>query len=214
MPRGKVMQHFLKGENVALCTHSSRPGSKVLKIGIVMRSLRDPNIFESSLVSNKTSEIVVTAFPLSILYPDARQQHIDQQRIPNLDQDIVEVIAKGLALRFTPEKQEDDTNFAPVDILDYIYAILHSPSYRERYQEFLKTDFPKVPYPTDKELFRKLAKLGGDLRSLHLMEHSVLQQPITGYNIPGSNQVEKLDFKSGKPNEPDRQCPYQRNAIF
>ena len=102
---------------------------------------------------------------------------------------------------FTPEKQEDDASFAPVDILDYIYTILHSPSYRERYQEFLKTDFPKVPYPKDKDLFWKLVKLGGELRSLHLMEHPVLQQLVTGYNIPGSNQVEKIDFESKKPND-------------
>ena len=121
--------------------------------------------------------------------------------MPNLDQEIVEVIAKGLDSGFTPEKQDDFSSFAPVDILDYIYAVLHSPSYRERYKEFLKTDFPKVPYPSDKELFWKLVKLGSDLRSLHLMEHPVLQQLITGYNVLGSNQVEKVEFESKNPND-------------
>lgn len=190
MPRGEVMRHFLKGENTGLIT------SRITKDAFSVLCTKYITAHKSATVYD-TSYI----FPL-YFYPDTRQQHIEQQRVPNLDQDVVEAIAKGLALRFTPEKQEDDTSFAPVDILDYIYAILHSPSYRERYQEFLKTDFPKVPYPTDKELFRELAKLGSDLRSLHLMEHPILQQLVTGYNIPGSNQVEKLDFKSGKPNDP------------
>ena len=190
MPRGEVMRHFLKGENTGLIT------SRITKDTFSVLCTKHITAHKSATVYD-----ISYVFPL-YLYPDTRQQHIEQQRVPNLDQDIVETIAKGLDLCFTPEKQEDDTSFAPVDILDYIYAILHSPSYRERYQEFLKTDFPKVPYPTDKELFRKLAKLGSDLRSLHLMEHPVLQQLITRYNIPGSHQVEKLDFKSGKPNDP------------
>lgn len=109
-------------------------------------------------------------------------------------------IAEGLGINFTPEKQENHAGFAPIDILDYIYAVLHSPSYRECYREFLKTDFPKVPCPSDKELFWKLVTLGSDLRSLHLMEHPDLQQLITGYNIPGSNQVEKSEFESKNPN--------------
>jgi predicted helicase len=49
---------------------------------------------------------------------------------------------------------------APIDILDYIYAVLHSPTYREKYKEFLKIDFPRFPYPKDQETFRKLVKLG------------------------------------------------------
>ena len=52
-------------------------------------------------------------------------------------------------------------NFAPIDILDYIYAVLHSPTYREKYKEFLKIDFPRVPYPKYKDTFWQLVKLGG-----------------------------------------------------
>ena len=187
-PVFQIMRHFLKGENLGLVT------SRITKDTFSILCTKNITAHKSATVYD-----ISYIFPL-YLYPDTRQQHIEQRRAPNLDQDIVEVIAKGLELHFTPEKQEDDTSFAPVDILDYIYAVLYSPSYRGRYKEFLKTDFPKVPYPTDKELFRKLVKLGNDLRSLHLMENPVLQQPVIGYNIPGSNQVEKLDFKSGKPN--------------
>ena len=195
MPRGTVMQQFLKGDNVALVLSRQFKGSKNYHHAFIT-----DDIFESSLVSNKTSEIG-SGFPL-YLYPDPRQQHIEQERIPNVEQSIIASIENSLGLRFVPEKQEDDVGFAPVDILDYVYAVLHSPSYRERYKEFLKMDFPKVPSPTDKELFWKLVALGSDLRSLHLMENPILQQLITGYNIPGSNQVEKFSFESKNPNNP------------
>ena len=88
--------------------------------------------------------------------------------------------------------------FTPEDIFDYIYAILHSPSYREKYKEFLKIDFPRVPYPQDKDSFRRLVKLGTELRLLHLLESPLLNHFITTYPIVGSDIVEKLAYKNGK----------------
>ena len=70
---------------------------------------------------------------------------------------------------FTPGQLVENT-FSPIDLFDYIYAVLHSPSYRETYREFLKIDFPRIPYPTDQQSFRKLVILGGKLRKLHLLE--------------------------------------------
>ncbi len=70
-----------------------------------------------------------------------------------------QLLSKGAIQRTTPEQ-----------ILDYIYAVLHSPSYRDKYREFLKIDFPRVPYPRDREQFITLVALGGELRSLHLLE--------------------------------------------
>ncbi|MCZ7616572.1 MAG: hypothetical protein M5T52_24175 [Ignavibacteriaceae bacterium] len=64
--------------------------------------------------------------------------------IPNLKKEILDEIEKVVG-KITPE-----------DILDYIYAVLHSPSYREKYKEFLKIDFPRVPYPKDKDIFKNL----------------------------------------------------------
>ena len=80
----------------------------------------------------------------------------------------------------------------PEDIFDYIYAVLHSPSYREKYKEFLKIDFPRIPYPKDVKSFIKLVKLGTELRLLHLLESPKLSQFITTYPNDGSNIVEKL----------------------
>jgi predicted helicase len=71
------------------------------------------------------------------------------------------------ALADSPSKGGE---FAPIDILDYIYAVLHSPKYREKYKEFLKIDFPRVPYPKDQKTFFDLVELGSQLREIHLLK--------------------------------------------
>lgn len=80
--------------------------------------------------------------------------------------------------------------------MDYIYAVLHSPSYREKYKEFLKIDFPRVPYPTDTATFWKLVKLGGELRQLHLLESPVVEQYITQYPKDGDNVITRKITKN------------------
>ena len=132
-------------------------------------------------------------FPLYI-YPETNgQQTLDgkSQRNPNLDADIVQQIANDLDLTFNPEKEDTKGTFAPIDLLDYIYAVLHSPAYREKYKEFLKIDFPRVPYPTDAETFWQLVELGGELRKIHLLEHPIVNDFITTYPVEGSNEITK-----------------------
>ncbi|AEB27442.1 Adenine specific DNA methyltransferase [Francisella cf. novicida Fx1] len=88
-------------------------------------------------------------------------------------------------------------NFSPIDLLDYIYAVLHSPNYRERYKEFLKIDFPRVPYPTI-DTFWQLVELGSQLCQIHLLESQVVTNYITSYPIDGDNIVDKPNYKDGK----------------
>lgn len=115
---------------------------------------------------------------------------------PNLKLELVDKIAKNIGLIFEPEKSDDADKFAPIDLLDYIYAVLHSPAYREKYKEFLKTDFPRVPYPTSADEFRRLAEIGSVLRRIHLMEHSGLDNFITKYPAAGNNTVEKVRWET------------------
>ena len=82
-----------------------------------------------------------------------------EERLTNFDAKLLAQIEQSLGEQI--EAQE---------LFDYIYAILHSPNYRERYKEFLKIDFPRIPYPTDGNAYRRLASLGAELRKLHLME--------------------------------------------
>ncbi len=92
--------------------------------------------------------------------------------------------------------------FAPIDILDYIYAVLHSPTYREKYKEFLKIDFPRVPYPKDAATFWQLVKLGGEIRQIHLLESKIVEKYITQYPLDGNHVVGKLKYVSTPLNLP------------
>jgi predicted helicase len=98
---------------------------------------------------------------------------------------------------------EGEKMFSPLDLLDYIYAVLHSPNYREKYKEFLKIDFPRIPYPQDQNSFWQLVKLGENLRKNHLLENDL--KLTTAYPCEGSNQIDKIKFESGKVWINDRQ---------
>lgn len=142
----------------------------------LMRSSVDTYDFKSLFVTNGILDknfysFQTYAFPL-YLY------HEDDTRTPNLNQEIWQKIDKIVG------KTE------PEDIFDYIYVVLHSPSYREKYKEFLKIDFPRVPYPKDKKVFWKLVELGKELRELHLLGSPKVNKFITTFPVSGENMVE------------------------
>ena len=163
------------------------------------------HIFITNTLSDKCSVSLQTKeatyhFPL-YLYPETNaQQTIGQTtaRTPNLNTEIVKQIAEKLGLTFTNEKQTTENTFAPIDILDYIYAVLHSPTYRVKYKEFLKIDFPRVPYPKDKNTFWQLVKLGDEIRQIHLLESPTVEKYITQYPEDGDNIVTKPKYQDGK----------------
>ena len=139
-------------------------------------------------------------FPL-YLYPESNTQLTigsTTERTPNLNPEIVKQCVDKLGLTFTPEKEAAENTFAPIDILDYIYAVLHSPTYREKYKEFLKIDFPRVPYPKDATTFWQLVKLGSEIRQIHLLESAEVEKYITQYPIDGTNIVIKPIYQDGK----------------
>ncbi|HRB78950.1 MAG TPA: hypothetical protein PKY86_01980 [Niabella sp.] len=195
--RFSVMKHLLK-ENIAILF----PRQAITeKFGFfVSKGLTDINYtgtagqFGAGLV-----------FPL-YLYPDNSSTLLDNEtaeRVPNLHPEIVNQIAKKLGLTFTTEKDTSidsvsENTFAPIDMLDYIYAVLHSPTYREKYKEFLKIDFPRVPYPKDATTFWHLVKLGGELRQIHLLESPLVAHYITQYPEGGDNVVGKPKYQDGK----------------
>ena len=188
--RYNVMKHITK-PNIALQLTSK---NRQLSLGyfFISKHISDRHLLDSAADS-------MSVFPL-YLYPEANtQQTIDQttERTPNLNVEIVNQIAEKLGLRFTNEKEADEGTFAPIDLLDYIYAVLHSPTYREKYKEFLKIDFPRVPYPKI-EVFWQLVKLGGELRQIHLLESPTVEKYITQYPIGGDNDVSKPKYENGK----------------
>jgi len=193
MPRDNVMHHFINGQNIGLC---------LIKVS------RDYHfsVFITNLITDKTilsSKDNSNVFPLYLYLEgyieDGRR--MPGTKIPNLNLSIITEISQHLQLQFTEEPAPDAPNvpevpqsFSPIDIFDYIYAILHSPTYRERYKEFLKIDFPRLPYPQDAEQFWSFAGLGSILRRLHLMEGVEPQEGLANFPIPGSNQIENLEY--------------------
>jgi len=154
---------------------------------------------ERCSVSLQTGEVTYV-FPL-YLYPETNGQQTfgqNNERRSNLNCSIVKQIAEFLGLTFTDEKESTVNTFAPIDLLDYIYAVLHSPTYREKYKEFLKIDFPRVPYPKDKDTFWQLVKLGGELRQIHLLESPIVNNYITQYPVGGDNVISKPIYQDGK----------------
>ncbi len=163
--RYKYMRHLLK-DNISLIIgpQGQAIGEMPWNIIFVSKHLIDTNIFY------RGGGIV---FPLYLYSENLGEE----ERIVNFNKELYDSIAKGL--NHLPCYEDNvlvdpisDYNgvLYPQDLFDYIYAVLHSPSYRERYKEFLKIDFPRIPYPTDWEKFRDLAEKGEELRLLHLME--------------------------------------------
>ncbi|WP_047445214.1 type ISP restriction/modification enzyme [Alistipes sp. ZOR0009] len=186
-PRTSTMSHMIKGDNLGLIT--LRINGELMEFVCLLTN----NIIEKGSLPKGNYSL----FPL-YLYPETNAQQTlghAAERTPNLNPEIVGQIAEGLGLTFTAEKEATEGTFAPIDLLDYIYAVLHSPRYRETYKEFLKIDFPRVPYPKDAATFWQLVALGGDLRQIHLLESPKVEQYITQYPVGGSNEVEKIRFE-------------------
>jgi predicted helicase len=187
-PAAKVMMHFVDKENIGLILRRTVENTKKWQQVHLSSYISDVNCLSAQTYN----------FPLYLYSDDNALVPNEQTRKPNLNADIIKQISKKLKLKFVEEKKDNKTTFAPIDVLDYIYAILHSPSYRERYNEFLKIDFPRVPYPENAESFWKLVNYGGKLRRLHLMEDLEPSQDMATYPIAGSNIIENITYKANK----------------
>ena len=182
------MQHFLAGENLGLASIRINKESEFSGCFLV------DTIAEARIADRFITYIL----PLYRYNKDNTNEGELPQRVPNLEPKLVAQLASHLGLTFTPEKTEGAGTFAPIDLLDYIYAVLHSPHYRETYKAFLKIDFPRVPFPADAARFWQLVALGGQLRQLHLLESPVVAQYITQYPVSGDNRVEDIQYAGGK----------------
>lgn len=199
-PVEQVMKHFINKKNIGLVF--SRQSIKHWN-NIFITEL----IGEFNLTGSAGSLGSGYYHPL-YLYPD--ENSLTNEPVPNFNMDIIKDIEKSLNLNFgnwtlvqslekaggteVPLPKEE---FQALDLFDYIYAVLHSPNYREKYKEFLKIDFPRVPYPKP-ETFWQLVSLGGKLRSLHLLEDTSLDERIIDIKGEGEllikNSLNKKDF--------------------
>ena len=135
------------------------------------------------MVSTKTKEGNVN-FPLYQYDP------IDQTRRSNFEPKLHDKLRK---LAAHPERGEPDE----VAVFDYIYGALHCPAYRETYAEFLKIDFPRIPWPLSPSVFWDVSDKGGQLRRLHLMEADAIGETPYAFAGDGAGVVEKPEFRDG-----------------
>lgn len=146
-------------------------------------------IIDHVAVSLKTIDYL---FPL-YLYPDTDKKdlfsHAEKSgtKQPNLNPALVEKLSEAYKGRISPE-----------DIFYYIYVVLYSNTYREKYAEFLKTDFPRVPFTSNEKLFRKMGEYGKRLVDLHLLKSKELDSPVAKYPVKGSDKVEKIRYENNR----------------
>ena len=192
--RESVLSNMLYDDNYALLTGKQNKSDTI-----------DSFFITNTISETKCAERTIQSYSFPLyLYPEQDTQtellESKETRTPNLDLEIVADIAKGIGLTFTNEKEDTAGTFAPIDILDYIYAVLHSPTYRETYKEFLKIDFPRLPYPTDAVTFWQLVVLGSELRQIHLLESPKLAAQTKalgiGYPVGGDNAVTRKMTKT------------------
>lgn len=191
--REKIMSHMKHGDNLALLVGRQGQvcGNNMWNLVYIAKGIVDFNVFYRGGGN---------VFPL-YLYKENMGQ---EERIVNFKKELYDKIAEGL--NYLPCYDDNvlvdpisDYNgvLYPQALFDYIYAVLHSPSYRERYKEFLKIDFPRIPYPTDWEQFRDLAELGEELRELHLMEDLPSKTGVT-FPVAGSLQVDCYRWQNNR----------------
>ncbi|EKE03071.1 MAG: hypothetical protein ACD_20C00274G0001, partial [uncultured bacterium] len=169
----KVFKHIVSKDNLALLTCRQQSTFDFQHIFITKKIV---DICAVSLQTKETGYV----FPLYLYFEDGARE-------TNFDKGIHGKIIANIKDKVMPE-----------NILDYIYAVLHSPSYREKYKEFLKIDFPRIPYPKDEKQFFALAKIGEELRHLHLLESPKVNNFITTYPVGGDDVVEKIKYEDGK----------------
>ncbi|EAI1791156.1 DNA methyltransferase [Campylobacter jejuni] len=162
-PRIETMEHFLENENIGLICDR---GTKLNNIN---------NIF----ISNKIIDLHLVGsgsyiYPL-YLYPTTRSKKFLKKENPNFNEENFTSKIENFKENFRAFIDElYKEKFSPENILGYIYAVLFHKNYREKYLDFLKIDFPKIPFTKDKNTFKNLSKLGLKLINLHLLKNNEL----------------------------------------
>jgi predicted helicase len=147
---------------------------------------------------------IVTVYDRSFLFPlyrypsetgSASRLAGFNERSVNLSFGFIEKVCSIVQLKWTADETGDlKRTIGPEDVFHYAYALFYSPSYRSRYAEFLKIDFPRLPLTANLELFRALIALGGELTALHLLQSPRLNQPITEFIGGRHSEVEKISW--------------------
>ncbi len=195
--RENVMQHLKDRDNMAIAVCRQGVGKEWANVFIANL------IGDDSYVSNRSKERGYFC-PL-YLYPE--EGTLDQTIRVNFDPKLFAEIREAAGLtgalaatdgsdafrKATGEARPDE-----VKVFDYIYGVLHCPAYRATYAEFLKIDFPRVPFPPSPEVFRKVSEAGEALRRLHLMEDAAIGETPYPFHGEGDGVVDRAALEAGR----------------
>jgi len=189
--RFNIMQHLLQ-ENLSLIT------TRITKEPFSV--LAYPGLSEHKASVRYDGTFV---FPL-YLYPNGHMPEADlfahdNGRRPNLSAEFIKDFCETLQVKFVPDGlgRPGKREIGPELIFNFAYAVFHSPTYRERYAEFLRADFPRLPITSDFELFRTLAGFGGELVDLHARGKGDPRD--IGFPVKGDNVIEEVRYQPPTP---------------
>jgi hypothetical protein len=177
MPRYDIMRHMLQN-NIGIIT------PRQVAEGIFSHAIVSDSLIDNRLTSSNKGYAYL--FPL-YLYEEVDFLGTTQwEKKPNIKPEIIKSLTDKYKQTVSPEQ-----------IMSYIYAVLHSPTYRDKYANFLKTDFPRIPFTDDFAIFTALAEIGWDLISAHLQKKAELHTLYKGmgsFSVKGDNTVEKPHY--------------------
>lgn len=192
-PRWPVMSHLLAGDNLALC------GVKAVETGDEFAHVFVTNVLaDHHCVSLKEVNYV---FPL-LVYPESAE--LGAQRglfnetggvaVPNLTPDFLALVSERLGVDLASDSDGSGKAVDARELLSYIYGVLHSGTFRDRYAMFLRKEFARIPIPRSRGIFEALAALGTELMALHLMESARLDHFIATYEGPRNPEVARVGW--------------------
>jgi predicted helicase len=188
--RYSVMKHMLQ-DNIGLVFMRQSSSQDTYDHFLSTKYLITDRVFYSAHGAPFLSPLYVYTTPEDTVGTLFAQS--ETTRKANLNPAFVKELAGKLNMQFVDDgKGNLKTTFGPEDIFDYAYAVFHSHIYRQRYAEFLKIDFPRLPLTSDKKLFVKLAAKGEELVSLHLLRNGKVDDFITTFPIMGNTLVERV----------------------
>jgi len=177
MPRPEVMRHMLAGENIALLV--SRQVVSDFRHAFVSNKITNFNNIDTAGRFGSGYNLPLYLYPATE-HGDLFAHLAPTERQPNLDPKLIAAVAEAYSRDPSPE-----------EIFHYIYAVLYAPAYREKYAEFLRMDFPRIPFTSDGALFLKMAQLGERLTGLHLLTSPELNPPVCRFEGEGDGRVGK-----------------------
>ena len=184
-PRSEVTEHFLHGYNIGLSTGRTNKSTSC-----------DHFIAVNEMIEVKCSERSTG----SIVYPLYLYSYFagDYSKTINMNKNIIDTFAKNLGVCYVMEDNRiDDNSFSELDLFYYMYAMLYSRKYRETYFDFLKGDYPKIPYINDLTMFKNLVVLGKELVDLHTMKVTESECESIVF-VDNGRMIDKISFKENR----------------